>query len=155
MLRSRDFKRRVVTVRVVEKNGVYVRSLCRGAVAANAHASFLLARCARSGCKWSETELALIYVRSLCQWAVAANAGVSFLLARCARGGCKGSETELALIYVRSLCRWVVAANAWVSFLLARCARGGCKPLGSCRERLWVFGWLAVLGAVANGRKRS
>ena len=85
------------------------------------------------GCKWLETELALIYVRSLCCWAVAANAGVSFLLARCARGGCKGSETELALIYVRWLCRWAVAANTCVSFLLARCA----------------------IGAVAKGRKRS
>ena len=26
---------------------------------------FFLARCARGGCKWSETELVLIYVRSL------------------------------------------------------------------------------------------
>ena len=49
MLRSRDFERRVVTVRVVKKSGVHVRSLCRGAVAANAHASFLLARCAMVG----------------------------------------------------------------------------------------------------------
>ena len=32
---------------------------------------FALARCARGGCKRSETELALIYVRSLCRWAVA------------------------------------------------------------------------------------
>ena len=79
--------------------------------------SFLWARCARGGCKGSETELALIYVRSLCRWAVAANACVSFWLVRCARGGCKGSETELALIYVRSLCRWAVAANACVNFL--------------------------------------
>ena len=79
---------------------------------------------ARGGCKWSETELALIYVRSLCRWAVAANVCVSFSLARCARGGCKWLETEPALIYVRSLCQWAVAANACVSFLWARCAIG-------------------------------
>ena len=82
------------------------------AVAANVCLSFWVARCARGGCKWLETELALIYVRSLCRWAVAASACVSFLWAHCARGGCKWSETELALIYVR---------------------------LGGCRERLCVF----------------
>ena len=38
---------------------------------ANAGVSFFLARCARGGCKRSDTELALIYVRSLCRWAVA------------------------------------------------------------------------------------
>ena len=38
---------------------------------ANACVSFLLVRCDRGGCKWSETELALIYVRSLRRWAVA------------------------------------------------------------------------------------
>ena len=37
---------------------------------AKACVRFFLARCARGGCKWSETELALIYVRSLCRWAV-------------------------------------------------------------------------------------
>ena len=37
---------------------------------ANAGVSFFLARCAKGGCKWSETELALIYVRSLRRWAV-------------------------------------------------------------------------------------
>ena len=36
---------------------------------ANAGVSFFLARCARGGGKWSETELALMYVRSLCRWA--------------------------------------------------------------------------------------
>ena len=80
--------------------------------------SFLLARCARGGCKGSETGLALIYVRSLCRWEVAVNARVSFSLARCARGGWKWSETELALIDVRSLCRWAVAANAGVIFFV-------------------------------------
>ena len=134
MLRSRDFERKVVAVRVVEKSGVYVRSLCRWAVAANAHVSFLLARCARGGCKSSETELALIYVRSLCRWAVAANAGVRFSLARCGRGGCKWSEMELAL-NLRSLA----------------------MPLGGCRERLCEFfvGSLCYIAAVANGWKRS
>ena len=44
---------------------IYVRSLCRWAVART------LARCARGGCKWWEMELALIYVRSLRRWAVA------------------------------------------------------------------------------------
>ena len=38
---------------------------------AKACMNFFLARCARGGCKWSDTELALIYVRSLCRWAVA------------------------------------------------------------------------------------
>ena len=38
---------------------------------AKACVNFFLARCARGGCKWSETELALIYVRSLRRWAVA------------------------------------------------------------------------------------
>ena len=38
---------------------------------AKAGAIFFLTRCARGGCKRSETELALIYVRSLCRWAVA------------------------------------------------------------------------------------
>ena len=38
---------------------------------AKAGVSFFLARCARGGCKESETELAVIYVRSLCRWAVA------------------------------------------------------------------------------------
>ena len=61
-----------------------------------------------------------------------AKACVNFFLARCARGGCKWSETELALIYVRSLCRWAVA-----------------------RKLACIFSWLAVLGAVASGRKRS
>ena len=57
---------------------IYVCSLCPWAVAANACVSLLLARCARGGSKWLETELALMYVRALCRWAVAANAGVSF-----------------------------------------------------------------------------
>ena len=34
---------------------------------AKACVSFFLPRCARGGCKWSDTELALIYVRSLCR----------------------------------------------------------------------------------------
>ena len=38
---------------------------------AKACVSFFLPRCARGGCKWWDTELALIYVRSLCRWAVA------------------------------------------------------------------------------------
>ena len=38
---------------------------------ANAGVSFFLARCARGGCKWSDTELALIYVRSPRRWEVA------------------------------------------------------------------------------------
>ena len=38
---------------------------------AKAGVSFFLPRCARGGCKRSETELALIYVRWLCRWAVA------------------------------------------------------------------------------------
>ena len=42
-----------------------------GGGCANACANFFLTRCARGGCKRSETELALIYVRSLCLWAVA------------------------------------------------------------------------------------
>ena len=50
---------------------------------ANACVSFFLARCSRGGCKWSETELALIYVRSLCCWAVARTlVGVFSWLAR-------------------------------------------------------------------------
>ena len=129
---------------------IYVRSLCRWAVAANACVSFLLARCARGGGKWSETELALISVRPLCRWAVAPNACVIVSLARCARGGRKWLETELALIYVRSLCRGAVAAKACVSFLWVRCAVGRLQRVGNgaranlrspavggCRERLW------------------
>ena len=38
---------------------------------AKACVNFFWVRCARGGCKRSETELALIYVRSLCRWAVA------------------------------------------------------------------------------------
>ena len=38
---------------------------------ANACVSFFLARCARGGCKRSQTEPALIYVLALCRWAVA------------------------------------------------------------------------------------
>ena len=76
-----------------------------------------LARCARGGCKGSETELARGCRERLCE----------FFVGSLFRGGRKGSETELALIDVRSLCRWAVAANACVSFLLARCARGGCR----------------------------
>ena len=100
---------------------IYVRSVCRWAVAANACVSCLLARCARGGCKGSETELALIYVRSLCRWAVAANARVSFLVG--------------SLCYGR----------------LQRVGNGACAnlrllavPLGGCRERLCEI-WLAVL----------
>ena len=48
------------------------------------------------------------------------------------RDGCKWSEMELALIYVRSLCCWAVA-----------------------RKLAKIFSWLAVLGAVTSGRKRS
>ena len=76
---------------------------------AKACVSFFLPRCARGGCKWLDTELALIYVRSLCRWTVARKLAFIFFLARCARGGCNRSETELALIYVRWLCRWAVA----------------------------------------------
>ena len=46
---------------------IYVRSLCRWAVA-RTHCvhEFFLASLYRGGCKWSETEIARIYVRSLC-----------------------------------------------------------------------------------------
>ena len=38
---------------------------------AKACVNFLLPRCARGGCKRSETAIARVYVRSLCRWAVA------------------------------------------------------------------------------------
>ena len=62
MLRSRDFYR--------EKGVLRSLAVPLGGCA-KACVGFFLARCARGGCKWSETELALIYVRSLCRWAVA------------------------------------------------------------------------------------
>ena len=107
---------------------IYVRSLRRWAVAANAcHCvSFWLARCARAGCKGSEMELALIYVRSLCRWAVAANALCEFFVGSlCYRGGCKGSETEHCA-NLRSLAvpLWAVATNACVSFSRERLSEG-------------------------------
>ena len=110
---------------------IYVRSLFCWAVAANARLSFWLARCARGGCKWSETEFVRIDVRSLFCWAVAANARLRFWLARCA-------ETEFVRMYVCSLCRWAVATDGRLSFWLARCARGGCKWLETEQARINV-----------------
>ena len=99
---------------------------------AQAFLSFFLARCARGGCKWSETELALILRTLAVPLGSCANACANFFLARCARGSCKWSETGLRLIYVRSLCRWAVA-----------------------RTLAGIFSWLAVLGAAARCRKQS
>ena len=63
---------------------------------AKACVNFFLARCARGGCNWLDTELALIYVAV--PWGGCVQACVNLFLARCARGGCKWSETELARI---------------------------------------------------------
>ena len=126
---------------------IYVRSLCRWAVARTLAWVFLGSLCYRGGCKRSETAIARIYVRSLRRWAVAPTL-VSFSLARCARGGCKNWDcANLRLLAVPL----GGCANACVSFSLARCA---IRAAASGRKlRLPEFTFQLV--AVASGKARG
>ena len=62
---------------------------------AKACVSFFLPRCARGGCKWLDTELALIYVRSLCRWAVARKLAFIFSWLAVLGAAAKGRKRSL------------------------------------------------------------